>query len=385
MKKRKTVQMLLVAALVGGLSVMGYAQGKVCQGTAYAIEELQAPSDPSVYQWLEDGQPIGSANAAAYSVPADKSVGKYTYVRRSKKDGCDWASSNAYTVEVITCKSIEAGDPIGTLGSFQDPRDNKVYKTVKMADGKVWFADNLNYQEGLTFNQQAAQANGMEYKSTENGVPAIGSFWCPPVSGATASTDKNICNVYGALYTWETAMSVDGKGTWDESQVSGNYFATGAPGTTSQAAINNAKGGGRGICPTGWHIPTDREWAVLLDEVDDAATTYTLQEGTGWCGENAGVKMKSASTYLGGDPGNGAWVDNDKRGDNSSGFGAVPAGDRINTGSQFYTRGTVVYYWSSSVGSSALAWGRQFYGNFAQVHRYLNSRSYGFSVRCVRD
>ena len=188
----------------------------MCEKTAYEIRELQAPSDPSAYQWLEDGQEIPGATAAGYTVPANKAVGKYTYIRRSKREGCDWASSNAYTVEVITCKTIGPDDPEGTKGFLQDPRDQKVYKTVKMADGKVWMAENLNYQVGMTFNQQSNQANGQPFTSTENGVPAIGSFWCPAVAGATVSADKNTCTVYGALYTWETAMSPDGKGTWDE-------------------------------------------------------------------------------------------------------------------------------------------------------------------------
>jgi uncharacterized protein (TIGR02145 family) len=243
----------------------------------------------------------------------------------------------------------------------------------------------LNYQRDLTFNQQAGQANGVPYTSTANGVDAIGSFWCPPVANATASADKNTCNVYGALYIWETAMSEDGKGAWDETSVSGNYFADGAPGVASGAAANNARGGGRGICPSGWHVPTDKEWAVLLDAVDGAAATYVNQETTGWWGEDAGVKMKSASTYMGGDPGNGAWADHDNCGTNESGFGAVPAGHRSSNGAQFYGRGATVYYWSSSVGSSSAAWTRQFDYTNAQVTRNLNNRSAGFSVRCVKN
>jgi uncharacterized protein (TIGR02145 family) len=244
---------------------------------------------------------------------------------------------------------------------FTDSRDNKTYKTVKMADGKIWFAENLNFQTGLTFNQQAAQANGQPYTSTANGVDAIGSFWCPATNTATTSADKNTCNVYGALYTWETAMSNDGKGTWTEPS-SSNYYATG--GAASGATYNAAQGANhKGICPSGWYIPTDAEWAALLTAVDPAGT-YTAQTGTGWFGsegangvspEGAGVQMKSASTYMGGDPGTGAWSDNANRGNDKSGFGAVPAGYRSNNGSQFSDRGTNVYYWSSSVNSAANA------------------------------
>jgi uncharacterized protein (TIGR02145 family) len=68
-----------------------------------------------------------------------------------------------------------------------------------------------------------------------------------------------------------------------------------------------------------------------------------------------------------------------------TGFGAVPAGNRRNDGLQFEGRGTIARYWSSSVGSSSLAWRRGFDYNYAQAGRNLISRSYGFAVRCVRE
>jgi uncharacterized protein (TIGR02145 family) len=391
MKQKNKIQLLLLAAL-GYLSVMGYAQGKVCEGTAYDIKELQAPSDPSAYQWLEDGKEIGGANSSGYTVSAGKAVGKYTYVRRSKKEGCDWASSNAYTVEVLSCGTLSGGEVSGTKGTFQDPRDGKTYKTVKMADGKVWFAENLNFQAGLTFNQNSDQANGQPYVSTANGVDAIGSFWCPATNTATTSADKNTCNVFGALYTWETAMSDDGKGAWDETAVSGNYYD--GTGASSGATFSAAKGTNhKGICPSGWRIPTDAEWAALLTAVDPAGV-YGTQTGVGWFGsegasgispEGAGVQMKSASTYMGADPGTGAWVDHDNRGNDASGFGAVPAGIRDRDGLQFSSRGTHAIYWSSSVGSATTAWRRYFSNSYAQVTRGNTNRSYGFSVRCVKN
>jgi uncharacterized protein (TIGR02145 family) len=341
---------------------------------------------------LEDGVEIGGANGSGYTVSAGKAVGKYTYVRRSKKEGCDWASSNAYTVEVMTCGEIANDAPNGTKGTFQDPRDGKTYKTVKMADGKVWFAENLNFQTGLTFNQSSDQANGQPYVSTANGVAAIGSFWCPPVSGASVSADKNTCNTYGALYTWETAMSDNGKGAWNEAEVSGNYYD--GTGASSGATFSAAKGTNhKGICPEGWYIPTDAEWADLLIAVDPAGT-YTQETGTGWCGsegvdgispEGAGVQMKSASTYMGADPGTGAWADHANRGNDKSGFGVVPAGYRNYNGSYFSNRGAYVVYWSSSVNTATYAWRRYFGNSYAQVDRNNRSRAYGFSVRCVKN
>jgi uncharacterized protein (TIGR02145 family) len=131
-------------------------------------------------------------------------------------------------------------------------------------------------------------------------------------------------------------------------------------------------------------VPTDYEWANLLDLVD-GSSDFTTQTGTGWGGTNAGIKLKSASTYVGTDPGDGSWSDNANRGTDDYGFGAVPAGWRHLDGTQFYNRGLSAVYWSSSVGSSTHAWYRALDYNNAQVGRTLGYRSYGFSVRCVKD
>jgi uncharacterized protein (TIGR02145 family) len=127
----------------------------------------------------------------------------------------------------------------------------------------------------------------------------------------------------------------------------------------------------------------------MLDKVEGngAGSTYSSsQTGTGWWGTNAGARLKSQAIFRVTDPGDGSWLeDATNKGTNTTGFGAVPAGNRYNNGSQFYNRGISVYYWSSSVGSSSNAWYRGFAYNGAQVYRNLNGRSYGFSVRCVRD
>jgi uncharacterized protein (TIGR02145 family) len=391
MKQRKRKTILLMVAL-SGLSVMGYAQGKVCQGTTYTIKELQAPSAPSTFQWVVNGKDIDGAKDATYTIPETQAVGRYTYLRNSLKEGCEWASSNAYTVEVIVCGTVSGTDDDGTMGSFEDPRDGKLYKIVKMPDGKVWFAENLNYQKGLTFNQRADVANGAPFITADNGIPAIGSFWCPPISGNVTSTDKNTCSVYGALYTWETAMMVDGNysdetkvdSSWNESWVSGNYFASNtAPAEGNNGNINNARDG-RGICPVGWHVPTDYEWANMLDKVE-GNTTYTSQTSESWWGTDAGQKLKSASTYLSVDPGNGAWIDDSNRGTDFYGFAVTPSGYRGRTATSLSGRGSSSYLWTSTVVAMSLSPRFQFQYNYASVHYQSSYRAYAFSVRCVKD
>jgi uncharacterized protein (TIGR02145 family) len=384
-------------AALSGLAVVAFAQNvEINRGTSYLIASTVDASGASTYQWLENGQVISGATGASYIVPDTKHAGIYRYIRQAKSADCpDWQSSNEFTVSVV------GPETTGALAPYIDPRDGKEYQTVNMPDGKTWFAQNLNYTKDLYYNTASDVANGKTFTSMDNGVPAIGSYWCPPmyVGTPTASGAQGACDVYGALYTWETAMMVDGKyadetktGTaWVESWVSSNYFDTGAPGATSQADINNARGGtniksgGRGICPPGWHIPTDREWAQMLDAAE-GNTTYTVgQTGIGWWGTVAGQKIKSRAIYTGADPGDGSWMDDANRGTNISGFGAVSSGYRHANGAQFYDRGVHVTIWSSSVGSSSGAWHRFLVYNSTQVFRNYPSRSYGLSVRCVRD
>jgi uncharacterized protein (TIGR02145 family) len=262
MKKRKTVQMLLVAALAG-LSINGYAQGKVCSGNAYEIVELQAPSDPSAYKWFEDGTEISGATAAGYIVSTTKPLGKYTYVRQSKKEGCDeWSKSNAYTVEVITCGTLTNESGVGAKGILTDPRDNKVYKTVKMPDGNIWMAENLNYQVGMTHNAAATVTNGATSEnSVSNSIYAIGSYWCRPSATSGAIGDKNMCNVLGAYYSWHTAYMPDGKGEWNPGIAAATTYAVGNPILPLASHV-------RGVCPPSWHLPSYYEWFNLVNEVN---------------------------------------------------------------------------------------------------------------------
>jgi uncharacterized protein (TIGR02145 family) len=123
-----------------------------------------------------------------------------------------------------------------------------------------------------------------------------------------------------------------------------------------------------GICPSGWHIPSDGEWQTMemaLGMSQDSA------ESTGWRGSPVGDYMKSASGWVGG--GNGS---------NSSGFTGLPGGYRGSggvTGSGFYG-----YWWSSSE-SGPYSYDRFLNYSHVNVYRGAPSRFTGFSARCVRD
>jgi uncharacterized protein (TIGR02145 family) len=273
-----------------------------------------------------------------------------------------------------------------------------------MPDGKTWFAQNLNYTKDLTYNTYAHEANGKQFTSTDNGIPAIGSYWCPAVNGSVTSGSEADCRTYGALYTWETAMMVDGKyadetktsTAWDESWVSPNYYV-GAPNSSPNADKNNArggtnvKGGGRGICPLGWHVPTAKEWAVLLDLVNEDGTgSYFSNTGCGaYYSTDVLAKLRSPMSYQNDEPGDGSWHPSTPSNADQTQFGLLPPGVRIAEITDalrdgFYWRGLNTHVWMSSVvdphGSGNFNCDTG-YGCFMQCLLRYN----GASVRCVAD
>ena len=139
-------------------------------------------------------------------------------------------------------------------------------------------------------------------------------------------------------------------------------------------ASSNANPSGRqGICPTGWHIPSDAEWCQLETYLD-ATVNCTA---TGWRGTDAGGKMKEAGTSHWTSPNTGAT--------NSSGFTARPGGYRDVVGGGFNDHSYDTYLWSAAESSAAEAWIRYLDYSGAQVYRDSTNKAYGFSGRCCKD
>ena len=115
----------------------------------------------------------------------------------------------------------------------------------------------------------------------------------------------------------------------------------------------------RGLCPAGWHVPSDGEWSVLENALGGSSV--------------AGNPLKSSSNDT------PPWD-----GTNSSGFSALPGGHRYFANGYFYSQGYNGYWWSSSPDGS-FAWLHYLYSGNSSVFRYNDDARYGFSVRCVRD
>ncbi|MCX6265909.1 MAG: hypothetical protein NTW16_00925 [Bacteroidetes bacterium] len=227
-----------------------------------------------------------------------------------------WAYNACGNSAFVTLSQSTSSCSFACGSSFTDSRDNQVYTTV-LIGSQCWMRQNLNI--GTRINGTVEQTNNSTIEK-----------YC------YNNNDSN-CNIYGALYQWDEMMQ---------------YVTT---------------AGVKGICPTGWHIPTHNEWI----------TCTTFLGGTGV----AGGKMKSTGTI---EAYNGLWHSPNTGATNVSGFTAIPAGYRYYDGT-FYSIGYFDLWWNSNEDNYGNG-GTWLMGyNYGYVDRILYYKKDGFSVRCLRD
>lgn len=190
---------------------------------------------------------------------------------------------------------------------------NYTYNTIQIGS-QCWFRDNLNI---------GTKINGTQGQSNHGAIEK----YC-------YNDDEVNCIEYGGLYQWNNAMQ------WSTNE------------------------GAQGICPPGWHIPTDNEWTELITFLGGVSV--------------AGGKMKEAGTAHWASPNAGAT--------NSSGFTGFPSGNRSGIGF-FYNLTNYADIWSSSQNQNDTnaAWTRGLNYNTEEAYRSDYAKIAGFSVRCLQD
>ncbi|MCQ2096750.1 MAG: fibrobacter succinogenes major paralogous domain-containing protein [Fibrobacter sp.] len=213
-------------------------------------------------------------------------------------------------------------------GEFTDARDGQVYKTVTIGT-QTWMAENLNYDPG--------------------NVSSMGSYaW----SGCYDNESSN-CTKYGRLYTWEVAMD----------DASCGY------GETCNASLNPSTPV-RGVCPSGWHLPSHREFEELINFIDPS---FGYNHTGAASSSTAGKYLKSKS----------GWYSNGN-GTDAYGFSALPGGNRGYDG-YFYDAGDGADFWSSGEDYSSYAFRLSLlYGGEGAYLGYYG-KDYARSVRCLKD
>jgi uncharacterized protein (TIGR02145 family) len=156
--------------------------------------------------------------------------------------------------------------------------------------------------------------------------------------------NESNCDVYGGIYQWGEVVQ----------------YLNGASNTTSwnPAPTGNVQG----ICPTGWHLPSNAEWDVLVNSQGGSAI--------------AGGPLKEAGTAHWQSPNTGAT--------NNSGFTALPGGQRWNSGAFFYLTQNASL-WASTENNSTNGFYRGLHHDLVGVTTYTGGKIYGSSSRCLKD
>jgi uncharacterized protein (TIGR02145 family) len=206
------------------------------------------------------------------------------------------------------------------------------YNTVQIGN-QCWFRQNLNVGSRIAITVLPDNT-----PPTLNN-PATVQKWC------YNNSDAN-CTTYGGLYSWAEA----------------NAFANSCNTASCTPSVPN-----QGICPTGWHIPTHNEFTTLERAVCTSGTCVTdfpFDTTTmGWRGTNEGTKLKTVS---------------------ATDFSSLLAGDR-NSGGGCGGLGTGAYFWAASQISTTDAWYRNLTSTNTTTFRYSGVKTYGLSVRCIRN
>ena len=242
-------------------------------------------------------------------VASDVINGRVSSLANHDTDDLAESSTNLYMTPAERASLVTMMHAIDSLSCTWMKYQGHVYELVLIGD-QCWFAENLRAEQ---------YRNG-------DAIPEVtdNATWGNTSDGARAAYSNDAANVstYGYLYNW--------------------------------FAVDSAAG----LCPGGWHVPSDGEWTELTDFLGGESV--------------AGAQMKSSSSDT------PSWD-----GTNSSGFSALPGGWRTNDG-YFYNVGNKGDWWSASPVENN-AWCRILYSGSDPVNRGGLNRRFGFSVRCVRD
>ena len=206
----------------------------------------------------------------------------------------------------------------GTL-YLTDTRDDNVYRVVSIGD-QIWMAENLNYKT------------------------ATGSYCNPYIA--------DFCDTYGRLYTWTTAMdrSTDECG----------------PGHVCDLGSGNVQG----ICPDGWHIPTQDEWKTLVINVDESL-------GGVWNKTNVAAKYLKTTTD---------WkIFSEIENKDTFGFSALPAGLANSSGDYGFVHDYADFWSASQSDDDSEVFVMELSYTTDRVMVTSSNKNQRSSIRCIRD
>ena len=294
-----------------------------------------------------DGSGMGSFTSSITGL--DASTVYYLRAYATNSEGTAYGEERIFITRMPPCPGV----PTVT------DHEGNVYNTIKIGN-QCWMKENLRTTTSPSTGTYLIPASGTNYTFT--GKQA---FWYNNDSVTYAPLN------YGLLYNWNAAMDTFNT-AYEETSVS----------TDNNNAVSvTFSGHRRGICPVGWHLPSDEEWTDLTSYVScvpafqcggsSSNIAKALVSETGW----------NSYSYSGEcEPGNQSITAN-----NATGFSAVPAGSC--GGSSFGNAGDFANFWSATqlANYPDYAYYRYMRDIDATVTRGYVSKRYGYSVRCLRD
>lgn len=272
------------------------------------------------YQWQENGGSAwntisdGGSNPeytgtttsslTIANIPISYNLYKYRCIVNGTCSPTAISDSAILSVVIFTC-----GDP------WYDDRDGKTYSTVQIGT-QCWMAENMNVGGDIVSGEQ-----------TDNEI---------------IEKNCNQCFNFGGLYTWGEMMQYNSS---DDAN----------PGSV------------QGICPAGWHIPTDYEWKTL--ELHIGMTQTEVDVSGNWRGYEGG-KLKDTTEY---------WQSPNLGATNETGFSARGGGY---WGGLYYNSG---FWWTATEYDSSYAYYRQLNKDEYGIERSAVNKTLAFSVRCLKD
>ena len=247
------------------------------------------------------------------------------------------SAGTAYGNEVsftTTGSTMQDGQPCPGEATVTDI-DNNTYNTVQIGN-QCWMKENLRttrYADGTTIQLGTSTCTTMSYRYNPN-------------------NDASNVSTYGYLYNWAAVMN-------------------------EASSSNSNPSGVQGICPNGWHVPSDAEWkqmesflGISQSDINNSGwrgcIATTLSGDTGWQSSNIFNAAGNLNALE----------------HNSSGFNALPAGSYNGFYNEF---GNSAFFWAATEHDATFAFYRSIYYNDAGVYYNGCGKEVGFSVRCIRD
>jgi uncharacterized protein (TIGR02145 family) len=244
-----------------------------------------------------------------------------------------------YYIRAYATNSVGTGygEELSFRTSTVTDYDGNVYRIVQIGD-QLWMAENLrafHYADGtpIPLVESTAAWDNME------------------------GSDKAYCwyensiayrNAFGGLYTWAAAMNGAG-------------------------SSNTNPSGVQGVCPTGWHLPSDEEWKQLEIYIE---MSQAEADSEGWRGTDQGGRLKESGYAHWQFPNTGA--------SDQYGFTALPGGYRQTNGT-FSSIGNYGFWHSSALYGGIFVWYRTLDYNDPRIGRYSGDTKTGNSIRCLKD